>query len=118
MKILALDCSAGPASVAVIENGKIIASSFSNVKLTHSQTLLPMVEGALGSARLSVSDIDILAIEKENGGKWEAVQVDLPHLSVPHPQLESRDFARKLYDELKGAGKAAEKSVGKKKVKK
>jgi 2-amino-4-hydroxy-6-hydroxymethyldihydropteridine diphosphokinase len=65
-----------------------------------------------------VIDIDILAIEKENGGKWEAVQVDLPHLSVPHPQLESRDFARKLYDELKGAGKAAEKSVGKKKVKK
>lgn len=60
-----------------------------------------------------VIDIDILAVEKENGGEWEAVQVDLPHLTVPHPQLESRDFARKLYDELK-----AEKAVGKKKVKK
>ena len=67
MKILALDCSAGPASVAVIENGKIIASSFSNVKLTHSQTLLPMVEDALGSARLSVSDIDLLAINNGPG---------------------------------------------------
>ena len=67
MKILALDCSAGPASVAVLEDGKIIASSFVNVKLTHSQTLLPMVESTLASARLSVSDIDALAINNGPG---------------------------------------------------
>lgn len=65
-----------------------------------------------------VIDIDILAVEKENGGAWEAVEVSQPDLVIPHPQLQSRDFARKLYEELKGAGKAAEKSVGKKKVKK
>ena len=38
MKILALECSAGPASCAVIENGNVIASDFTNVKMTHSQT--------------------------------------------------------------------------------
>ena len=43
MKTLALECSAGPASVAIVEDGRIIGSSFINVKLTHSQTLLPMV---------------------------------------------------------------------------
>ena len=48
-----------------------------------------------------VIDIDILAVEKRNGEQWEAVKVDLPHLKVPHPQLESRDFAKKLYQELK-----------------
>ncbi len=67
MKILALDCSAGPASVAVIEDGKIVASSFVNVKLTHSQTLLPMVKSTLESGVLKVSDIDAFAISHGPG---------------------------------------------------
>ena len=46
-------------------------------------------------------DIDILAIEKEGLNGWEAVTVDEPNLVVPHPQLKSRDFAMKLYMELK-----------------
>ncbi len=67
MKILALDCSAGPASVAVIEEGKIVASSYVNVKLTHSQTLLPMVKSTLDSAMLQISDIDAFAINHGPG---------------------------------------------------
>ncbi len=67
MRILALDCSAGPASVAVIEEGKIVASSFVNVKLTHSQTLLPMVKNTLESGMLKVSDIDAFAISHGPG---------------------------------------------------
>ena len=38
MKLLSVECAAIPCSVAISENGKILASSFSNVKLTHSQT--------------------------------------------------------------------------------
>lgn len=62
MKTLALECSAGPASVAIVEDGRIIGSSFINVKLTHSQTLLPMVCDLLKSARLDIKDIDGIAI--------------------------------------------------------
>lgn len=76
MKILALDCSAGPASTAIIEDGKIIASSFVNVKLTHSQTLLPMVENTLSSAMLTVDDIDAFAIN--NGpGSFTGVRIGI-----------------------------------------
>ena len=67
MKILCFDCSAGPASVAVMENGKILSSSFVNVKLTHSQTLLPMVKSTLDAAMLSLSDIDAFAINNGPG---------------------------------------------------
>lgn len=67
MKILALDCSAGPASAAICENGTIIASSYVNVKLTHSQTLLPMVNHTLSAAQLSVSDIDAFAVNNGPG---------------------------------------------------
>lgn len=56
-------------------------------------------------------DIDILAFEKESDEGWEAVAVNEEDLVIPHPQLESRDFARKLYNELKEVPKI----IGKKK---
>lgn len=62
MKILSLECSASPASAAIMEDGKILASSFVNIKLTHSQTLLPMIENALSSAMLSFDDIEGIAV--------------------------------------------------------
>lgn len=67
MKILCLECSATPASVAIIEDGKIIGSSFINIKLTHSQTLMPMVESLLNATKLSVNDIDGIAISQGPG---------------------------------------------------
>lgn len=93
MKILALDCSAGPASVAVIEDGKIIASSYVNVKLTHSQTLLPMVKSTLESSMLNIGDIDAVAINSGLGSftgirigisavKGLAAPSDLPCIEV------------------------------------
>ena len=67
MKILSLECSAGPASCAVYENGVVIASDFTNVKLTHSQTLMPMTENMLKCANISANDIDALAISNGPG---------------------------------------------------
>lgn len=62
MKILSIECTASPASVCIYENGKIIANSFVNVKLTHSQTLMPMIESTLKSALLSIKDIDGISV--------------------------------------------------------
>lgn len=62
MKILAVECSAGPASVAITENGTVLAHCFKNLKLTHSETLLPMAEEALKIAGLSLQDIDAFAV--------------------------------------------------------
>ena len=59
-------------------------------------------------------DIDILAFEKEVSGEWQTVEVNTPELVIPHPQLQSRDFAAKLYNELKEK-KKIEKTRNKKK---
>ncbi len=67
MKILAIECSAGPASVAICENGKILGNSFINVKLTHSQTLMPMIENLLSSCLLSVENIEGVAVSAGPG---------------------------------------------------
>ena len=67
MKILSLECSAKAASAAVTENGKLLAEFFSNVGVTHSQTLLPMADSALKASNLELSDIDAFAISSGPG---------------------------------------------------
>ena len=62
MKILAIECSATPASCAIFEDEKLISSSFANVKLTHSETLMPMVEATLKNAKLTIDDVETLAV--------------------------------------------------------
>lgn len=67
MKILAVECSATPCSVAIVEDRKITASGFVNVKLTHSQTLMPMVEATLKAAMTELKDIDGFAVSSGPG---------------------------------------------------
>lgn len=67
MKILAIECSASPVSVAVIEDGKIISSAFSNIKVTHSETLMPMVESVLLSAKSTLGEIGGFAVSNGPG---------------------------------------------------
>ncbi len=61
MKILALDSTATTASVAVCEDFKLLAEYTVQNGNTHSETLLPMVEFALKTLSVSVSDIDLFA---------------------------------------------------------
>lgn len=67
MKLLALDCSAAPASCAIWEDGRILSEFYTNVKLTHSQTLMPMANCMLRSAGLSPADLDGFAVSAGPG---------------------------------------------------
>ena len=62
MKILAIDCSAGAASACIWQDGKVLGECFTNVKLTHSQTLMPMVCGVLEYAKVDLQQIDVFAV--------------------------------------------------------
>ncbi|MCQ2488686.1 MAG: tRNA (adenosine(37)-N6)-threonylcarbamoyltransferase complex dimerization subunit type 1 TsaB [Clostridia bacterium] len=72
MRIFSVDCSAGPASVAIVEffddgTNEVLAYSFKNEGLTHSQTLVPMMDEVLKTANLELSDIDFYAINAGPG---------------------------------------------------
>lgn len=66
MLILGLDASAVAGSCALCdisgEKTVLIAESFVNTKLTHSQTLLPMAENMLKNAGANINDIDLIAV--------------------------------------------------------
>lgn len=61
MKILAIDTSAVCASVAVTESGKILSEASVNTGLTHSRTLMPMIDSVLKNAEIGLSEIDLFA---------------------------------------------------------
>ncbi len=67
MLILAVESSAAPSSCALLRDGVIIADMRTNVKLTHSQTLMPMVEKMLKITNTDVGDIDVFAVSHGPG---------------------------------------------------
>lgn len=62
MKILALDSSGLVASVAIMEDDKLIAEYTIQYKKTHSQTLLPMLDEIRTMIELDLSTIDAIAV--------------------------------------------------------
>lgn len=67
MTILGLECSAVAASCAVVRDGALLCEAFSAVRLTHSQTLLPMMEDMLRNARMTLADVDLFAVSRGPG---------------------------------------------------
>ena len=61
MNILAVDTSALTASVALMQNEKITGELSFTTSLTHSQTLMPMIDTLLKGAHLDIKDIDLFA---------------------------------------------------------
>ena len=61
MRILAVDTSAVCASVGITENGKILSESSINTGLTHSRTLMPMIDSTLRNGEIDLDSIDYLA---------------------------------------------------------
>ena len=62
MKILALESSAKAASCALVDDGVPLATAWQATGLTHSRTLLPMVQDMLKNSELSLADVDAVAV--------------------------------------------------------
>lgn len=62
MRILAIDTSTAVLSVAIMEDGKIIAEFTQNKALTHSEKLMPILDFVLKNENLKISDIDEFAV--------------------------------------------------------
>ena len=62
MRILALETSAKAVSAAVTEDGRVLCSGYQDTGLTHSRTLMPIVEAMLKNTGLTVRDCDAVAV--------------------------------------------------------
>ena len=62
MKILGIDSSGLVASVAIVEDDRLVAEYNLQHKITHSQTLLPMLEEIRNRIHLDMQTIDAIAV--------------------------------------------------------
>ncbi len=67
MKILAIDTTAVTAAAALVEDGHILGTYQQNGTLTHSETMLNMVENLLANAKAAPDDIGLLAVSAGPG---------------------------------------------------
>ena len=67
MRLLAFETSAKAASVALFEDGKLLAEQYQNTGLTHSQTLMVMAEQLLSQCALNPQDVDAVAVANGPG---------------------------------------------------
>lgn len=62
MKILAIDSSGLVASIAVVEDDRLLGEYTINYKKTHSQTLLPMIDEVSRMIELEMDTVDAIAV--------------------------------------------------------
>ena len=67
MRILALETAAKAVSAAVTEDGKVLSSAFQDTGLTHSRTLMPLVELLLCNTDMTAADLDVIAVSAGPG---------------------------------------------------
>ena len=74
MLILAFETTAKAGSVALLEDGKLLAESYQNTGLTHSQTLMVMAEDMLKAAGKTMADVSAAAVA-EGPGSFTGVRI-------------------------------------------
>lgn len=74
MLILAFETTAKAGSVALLEDGKLLAESYQNTGLTHSQTLMVMAEDMLKASGKSMADVTAVAVA-EGPGSFTGVRI-------------------------------------------
>ena len=74
MLILAFETTAKAGSVALLEDGRLLAESYQNTGLTHSQTLMVMAEDMLKAAGKTMADVTAVAVA-EGPGSFTGVRI-------------------------------------------
>ena len=74
MLILAFETSAKAASVALLEGKQLLAESYQNTGMTHSQTLMVMAQDLLNQCGKTAADIDAVAVA-EGPGSFTGVRI-------------------------------------------
>ena len=74
MRILALDSTANTSTVAVLDDDKLLSLYTANIKNTHSETLLPMVEAVMKHSKTEMDEIGLF-VSSNGPGSFTGVRI-------------------------------------------
>ncbi|MBO4853975.1 MAG: tRNA (adenosine(37)-N6)-threonylcarbamoyltransferase complex dimerization subunit type 1 TsaB [Oscillospiraceae bacterium] len=103
MKILALETSAKSVSAAVTEDGAVLAYTYQNTGLTHSRTLMPLVDAMLKNSGIALQELGLIAVAAGPGSftglrigvsaaKGLAWTLELPCCGVSTPEAMAQNL--------------------------
>ncbi len=76
MNILALSTTSTSGSIAIYKENKISFISYLDIRITHSERLMPQIDFGLKQSKLNISDIDLVALA--NGpGSFTGIRIGL-----------------------------------------
>ncbi len=99
MRILAIDSSSAPASVAVLDDGVIRGEFTVNIDRTHSEKLLPLLDSLLGELGMAARDVDIFAISA-GPGSFTGLRIGMSAAKLMAQTLEKPLIAVKTLESL------------------
>lgn len=76
MNILAIDTSALTATAAILAGDTLLGEISTTTRLTHSQTIMPMIDELLKKVNLDISDIDLFACS-EGPGSFTGLRIGI-----------------------------------------
>ena len=76
MNILAIDTSALTATAAILADDTLLGEISTTTRLTHSQTIMPMIDELLKKVNLDISDIDLFACS-EGPGSFTGLRIGI-----------------------------------------
>lgn len=76
MTILGIDSSAVSAGCAIIKDGRVLSEGFVNIGLTHSQTLMPLIDSTLRGAGVELEELDAIAVS-HGPGSFTGVRIGI-----------------------------------------
>lgn len=76
MTILGIESSAISAGCAIVKDGRVLSEGFVNIGLTHSQTLVPLVDRTLRGAGISLEELDAIAVS-HGPGSFTGVRIGI-----------------------------------------
>lgn len=62
MKLLAIDTTGLPASVAITDNDRVLGEFYLHIPKKHAPTLMPLIDGLLKFTETQINDIDAIAV--------------------------------------------------------
>ncbi len=89
MKVLALDTSSITATVALLDDDKLIGEYTLNHKKDHSQKLMPMVEELLNSCNTRAKDIDVFAVSL-GPGSFTGLRIGIATMATMGQALDKK----------------------------
>lgn len=76
MNILGIETSSTWGSVAIVKDDRLVFSTYLDIKLTHSERLLPQIDYALNQSKIKLGELDLIAVS--NGpGSFTGVRIGL-----------------------------------------